>query len=67
VPAERLAVLRAAFRTTMTDPEFLADAAKSQIEIRPIFADELDGLVRRVLSAPKGATDLLKAALSGRG
>jgi hypothetical protein len=67
VPAERLAALREAFRTTMADPEFLADAAKSQIEIRPIFADELDALVGRVLGAPKGATDLLKSALSSKG
>jgi tripartite-type tricarboxylate transporter receptor subunit TctC len=63
---ERVAVLRDAFRKTMTDPEFLADAAKSHIDIHPILADELDALVRRVLGAPRSATDLLKSALAAK-
>jgi tripartite-type tricarboxylate transporter receptor subunit TctC len=66
VPADRLAVLREAFRATMTDPEFLQDAQKSQIDIDPIFADELGTFVRRALGASGTATDLLKSALSNR-
>jgi len=66
VAPERAAALREAFRRTMADPEFLADAVKSHIDIHPIFGEELDALVRRVLGAPKSATDLLKAALSTR-
>ncbi|MEA2988895.1 MAG: hypothetical protein QOG83_1606 [Alphaproteobacteria bacterium] len=64
VPPERVAALREAFRQTMADPEFRADAVKSHIEIIPIFADELEELVRRVLGSSKTAVDLLKAALS---
>src|SRR5215470_3613694 len=64
VPPDRLKALREAFRATMTDPEFLADAAKSQIEINPIFGEELARLVGRVLGSPKHAIDLLKSALS---
>ena len=66
VSPERASALREAFRKTMADPDFLADAARSQIEIHPIFADELDELVRRVLGASRSATDLLKAALAAR-
>jgi len=64
VPAERTAALREAFRKTMSDPDFLADAAKSHIDIHPIFGEELESLVKRVLSSPRSATDLLKAALA---
>src|SRR4051812_5570398 len=64
VPADRVAALRQAFDETMKDPEFLADAEKVQIEINPIAWQEMSDLVRRALSASKGATDLLKAALA---
>src|SRR3954471_9548889 len=64
VPAERVAALRQAFDETMKDPEFLADAEKVQIEINPIAWQEMSDLVRRALSASKGAIDLLKAALA---
>jgi tripartite-type tricarboxylate transporter receptor subunit TctC len=66
VPPDRLAALRDAFRATMADPDFLADAAKSQNEIHPILSDELSELVRRVVSSPKSAVDLLKSALSNK-
>jgi hypothetical protein len=64
VPPDRLAALRDAFHATMADPDFLADAAKSQNEIHPILADELTDLVQRVVGSPKNAVDLLKAALA---
>ena len=63
VPAERVKALRAAFDATMKDPEFLAEAAKIQKEIHPIHWEEMDQLVKRVLNAPQGAKDILKAAL----
>jgi tripartite-type tricarboxylate transporter receptor subunit TctC len=63
VPADRVKALRDAFDATMKDPEFLAEAAKTQKEIHPIHWEEMDRLVKRVLSAPKEAKDILKAAL----
>jgi hypothetical protein len=56
--------LRKAFNDTVNDPEFLTEAAKTQKEIHLIKGEELEALVQRVLSAPRSATDLLKAALS---
>lgn len=41
VPADRVAILRAAFAKVVRDPEFLADAAKAQIDIDPISADQV--------------------------
>jgi tripartite-type tricarboxylate transporter receptor subunit TctC len=64
VPPERVAALRQAFEKTMTDPDFLADAAKANIDIKLIDGHELEGLVRRVLGSPKTAIALLKTALS---
>ena len=64
VPAERVAALRGAFKKMVEDPEFLADAAKSHIDIHAIHAEELDQLVRRVLNSPKNAVELLKSALA---
>jgi tripartite-type tricarboxylate transporter receptor subunit TctC len=64
VPAERVAALRAAFKNAMEDPELLADAAKSHIDIHPIHAEELQQLVQRVLDSSKSAVDLLKSALA---
>jgi len=63
VPADRVKALRDAFDATMKDPEFLADAARTQKEIHPIRWEEMEQLVRRVLNAPQGAKDYLKAAL----
>jgi tripartite-type tricarboxylate transporter receptor subunit TctC len=64
VPPERVAALRKAFEEVMQDPEFLADAAQMQREIHPIPGVELEALVKKQLSAPKSAIDLLKAALA---
>ena len=64
VPAERVAALRQAFAKTMTDPEFLADAAKANIDIKLVDGHELEVLVARVLGSPKSAITLLKTALA---
>jgi tripartite-type tricarboxylate transporter receptor subunit TctC len=66
VPTERVAVLREAFAKTMQDTDFLADAAKANIDIKLIDGHELEVLVQRVLSSPKSAVELLKSALSAK-
>jgi tripartite-type tricarboxylate transporter receptor subunit TctC len=53
VPAERLAALRRAFDETMTDPEFLADAAKAQLEIEPLNAREMAMLLAGAYATPR--------------
>jgi tripartite-type tricarboxylate transporter receptor subunit TctC len=64
VPADRVAALRQGFEKMTKDPDFLADAAKANIDIKLLDGHELEGLVQRVLSSPKSAVELLKSALS---
>ena len=60
VPADRLAALRQAFHATMKDPEFLAQAAKSNLEIDPMDAETLSSLVSEIRNTPASAVELAK-------
>ena len=52
LPKDRVDTLRKAFMDTMRDPEFLADAEKSQLEINPVSGDEIEKLVKEVYATP---------------
>jgi hypothetical protein len=52
IPADRAEALRKAFMETMTDPAFLADAEKSQLEVNPVAGDELQKLVAEIYRTP---------------
>ena len=52
VPAERVAALRAAFAATLADPEFLAEAAKSGLEIEPLSGPEIERMLAAAYGAP---------------
>jgi len=66
VPADRLAALRRAFDFTMKDAEFVAEAAKLQMEIEPLSSAEIDALLARAYATPKPivqqAAELLEPA-----
>jgi hypothetical protein len=51
-PPDRVAILRAAFTATMTDPRFLADAARMRAEIAPVSAETLHSLIAEAYAAP---------------
>ena len=53
IPADRKAALRAAFDATMKDPQFLADAAKLDLEISPIAAGPVDAFLADLYRTPK--------------
>jgi len=53
VPADRAAALRQAFMDTLKDPEFLAEAEKSQLEITPVPGEEVEKLVKDLYQTPK--------------
>jgi tripartite-type tricarboxylate transporter receptor subunit TctC len=65
IPADRAAALRAAFMDTMTDPAFLAEAEKAQLEVNPVAGEDLQKLVAEIYGAPpevaKKAAQLLSA------
>jgi len=62
LPADRVAVLRQAFMDTMTDKNFLADAAKTDLEINPVPGEEVEKLVRDVYATPADIIEKAKAA-----
>ena len=53
VPADRLAALRAAYRATMADREFRADAAAMNFEVAPVYGEEMQQIVAQIMSVPK--------------
>ncbi len=53
VPAERLEALRSAYVATLRDPEFLKDAEKAHMEIRPQTGAQLSALTAQVTATPK--------------
>jgi tripartite-type tricarboxylate transporter receptor subunit TctC len=53
-PGDRLEILRRAFRATLSDPDFMAQATKSRLEITYVSGEEIDKIVTEVLSiSPK--------------
>jgi tripartite-type tricarboxylate transporter receptor subunit TctC len=53
VPADRLAALRAAYRVTMADPEFRAEAAGMNFDVAPVYGEEMQKIVGEIMSTPK--------------
>jgi tripartite-type tricarboxylate transporter receptor subunit TctC len=53
VPEDRLAALRAAFRATMTDPAFRAEAASLNFEVAPVHGEDMQKIVAEIMSTPK--------------
>ena len=52
VPAERLAILRKAFAALETDQEFQTEAKKSRVEYGFVPGEEIDKVVRLIVSTP---------------
>ena len=64
IPSERLKALRAAFDATMQDPEFLKDAQRQDLEVRPLSGAQADALIAEIYASPpavvKLAVDVMK-------
>jgi tripartite-type tricarboxylate transporter receptor subunit TctC len=63
IPAERKAALRAAFDATMKDPQFLAEAAKADIEISPLSAGTIETFLAELYKTPKDVAAKAAAAI----
>jgi tripartite-type tricarboxylate transporter receptor subunit TctC len=57
LPRDRAEALRRAFDETMKDPEFLADATRTQLEITPVAGEEVEKLVTELYQTPKPVAD----------
>ncbi len=53
IPADRASAMQAAFAQTLTDPLFLADAAKIRLSLDPLSGNEIKALLDRAYTAPK--------------
>jgi tripartite-type tricarboxylate transporter receptor subunit TctC len=64
IPPERLNALRQAFDATMKDPEFLAEAQRQDLEVRPLSGTEAAALINEIYASPpavvKLAIDVMK-------
>ena len=63
IPADRKAALRAAFDATMKDPQFVADAAKLDLEISPVGAATIDAFLADLYRTPKDVVTKAVAAI----
>src|SRR5918999_204365 len=62
-PKDRLQILRRGFLQTLKDPEFLADAAKANLEIVPASGEEIAQLIEQMFKAPPAVVAKLKEVL----
>lgn len=65
VPADRLALLRAAFDKLVKDPEFLKAAEKRKADLEPTPGAEVQKYADGIAKAPKEIVDAAKKALEG--
>jgi tripartite-type tricarboxylate transporter receptor subunit TctC len=62
VPPDRLAALRAAFDATMKDPQFLAEAKRLDLEVRPVSGVEVEKLIKEIYASPPDVVKLAAQA-----
>lgn len=62
-PPDRVKVLREAFLKTLSDPEAVAEAKKSRMDIDPTPGEELESLVKEIFDAPPEVAERVKKIL----
>jgi tripartite-type tricarboxylate transporter receptor subunit TctC len=63
VPPDRVKILRAAFKQTMEDKEFLAELDKRKFDLDPVPGEELDKIVKDVMNQPPEIIERMKKLL----
>jgi tripartite-type tricarboxylate transporter receptor subunit TctC len=63
LPPERAKILQAAFRKTLTDSDFQAQAKERRLEIDPVGGEELEALAREVMAQPPEVIERMKRLL----
>ena len=64
IPADRLAILRKAFDDMVKDPEFQADATRSNLLLEPMSGVELDNVVADMFKADAKTVAAVKSLMS---
>jgi hypothetical protein len=63
-PPERVKILRDAFQKTLSDPEALAEAKKSRMDVEPTSGEDLEALVKEIFDSPPEVLDRVKKILA---
>ena len=66
-PKDRIAILRMAYKETVHDPEFLAEAEKSRLLITYVPPEQIESYVEEILSIPAEAKQKLQFLVAVKG
>jgi tripartite-type tricarboxylate transporter receptor subunit TctC len=63
-PSDRVRMLREAYVQSIKDPELLAEAKKSRMDVDPSTGEELQALLNEILNQPPEVIERVKKILS---
>jgi tripartite-type tricarboxylate transporter receptor subunit TctC len=63
LPPDRAKLLQSAFKKTLTDPDFQAQAKERRLDVDPVAGDELQTLAREVIAQPPDVVERMKRLL----
>jgi tripartite-type tricarboxylate transporter receptor subunit TctC len=65
-PKDRVQILRDAFARTLTDPEFVAETKKINLDVNPLSGEEVKKIVDDLFKLPAPTVAKLSAVLAGK-
>ena len=65
IPADRVAVLRAAFDKTLLDPAFVTETEKLNFTIDPLSGQDMSRMIAEIYASPPDIIEATRAALAG--
>ncbi|HKY09228.1 MAG TPA: tripartite tricarboxylate transporter substrate-binding protein [Candidatus Binatia bacterium] len=65
-PKDRVQILRNAFARTLTDPEFVAETKKINLDVNPLTGEEVKKIVDDLFKLPAPTVAKLSAVLAGK-
>ena len=60
VPADRVKIIRHAFKQAINDPALIAEAEKRRLDLDPEYGEELDKLAKEVMTTPPDIVERVK-------
>ena len=63
-PADRVKMLREAYVQSIKDPELLAEAKKSRMDVDPSTGEDLQALLNEILNQPPEVIERVKKILT---
>jgi tripartite-type tricarboxylate transporter receptor subunit TctC len=63
-PADRVKMLRDAYAQSMKDPDLLAEAKKSRMDVDPSAGEELQALLQEIMNQPREVIESVKKVLT---